>query len=185
MKNVSILALFLGLASCATNGVENSARANEATSVICSSCGSIHHYAATFDDLDYALIAGFCDEFQLKRQVFWRAPHGPTPGCSSTYASDLSWDYLRENMPRLRRDTFESFQKRNRPIPTHEGLSALADRHGIAVIHDQSDAWQLTRGGFSASRQQALIYSGRGFIHLFERRDGTWRQVDSAVLWIS
>ncbi|MEM1223991.1 MAG: hypothetical protein AAGH40_14670, partial [Verrucomicrobiota bacterium] len=98
MKAVGVAALLLGFVSCATtkhssDNKENSDPAATQTEK-CQSCGTIHRYAATFDEIDYSLIADFCDGFSLKRQAFWKAPHGPTPACSSTYDSDLSWDYL-------------------------------------------------------------------------------------------
>jgi hypothetical protein len=214
MKTIAMTAVFLGIVSCATtkhSGDNPNTRHDyispeeTGTSAIlpevdpitdkidptatkgekCQSCGAFHRYAATFDELDYSLIADFCDGFNLRKQVLMKAPHGPTPACSSTYDSNLSWDYLHKQIPELRRETFDSFKRRNNPIPIHESSEALAVQYGIDIVQDSADANQLSRGGFSGDREQALIYSGRGVIHLFQRKGAKWEEVDSCVLWIS
>jgi hypothetical protein len=184
-----VIALSLGFVSCSTiaNQPAPKERKKPAGELRekCRTCGTIHEYAASFDDSDYALIADFCDGFRVKKQVSYRAPHGPNPSCSSTYAANLPWDYLRKEMPALRRDTFESFKRRNTPIPTHEGSEDIAKRRGISIVHSPADAYDLTRAGFSGNRQQALIYSGGGVMYLLERKGTKWRHADSCVLWIS
>ena len=188
MKFIVVIALFVGVISCATD--DQSGRTGKQAGLIptgtekCQSCGVIHQYASTFDDLDYSLIAGFCDEFGLKRQIYWKAPHGPNPACSATYDSDLSWEYLHSEMPKLKRDTFDSFRQRNRPIPTHRGTEDLAEGYGVSIVEDFQGAYQLSRGGFSGNQQQALIYNGSGMIYLFQRSGNKWQQIDSCVLWI-
>jgi|GEM_PF-5225936 len=117
-------ALFFCCVSCSSSDVLSSR---------CKSCGTVQEYAPTFDELDYALIRDVCAEFSIERDVYWRAPNGPSPGCSSTYEADLSWDYLYEEMPQLKRDTFDSFQARNRATPTHHGLKKVAAKYGIKL----------------------------------------------------
>ncbi|MFD2158111.1 hypothetical protein ACFSW8_04280 [Rubritalea tangerina] len=189
MKAATLSILLLGVVSCATtkHADDNKEHSDLTTTQAekCKSCGTIHRYSATFDRMDYSLIADFCDAFSLKRQAFWKAPHGPTPACSSNYDSDLCWDYLHEQMPELRRDTYDSFKRRNSPIPTHLGNEDLAAEYGITIVQGSTYAYRLSRAGFSGKQQQALIYSGSGVIHLFQRKDNKWQQIDSCVLWIS
>lgn len=189
MKSLTLILLSLAITSCVTSNNSGDHRQQDGLSPAlpekCRFCGGIHQYAATFDELDYSLIADFCDGFDLKKEVYWKAPHGPSPSCSSTYGSDLPWDYLHEEMPGLRRDTFDSFKRRNKPIPTHQGREEVAARYGVVITHSTSNAYRLTRGGFSSNRHQALIYSGGGVIYLYEWRESKWHQVDSCVLWIS
>lgn len=187
MKSTVLIALSLGLVSCAAPRHSPGSKPEASSAALkakCESCGAVLQYAGTFDELDYSLIASFCDGYKLQKRVFWKAPHGPTPSCSSTYDSDPRWEYLHGEMPALRRDTFESFKQRNTPLPAHQGSEDAAARHGIVIVRDDSDTCRLTRGGFSASRQQALIYSGGGVMHLFERKGDQWQEADRCVLWI-
>ncbi|SHI50566.1 hypothetical protein SAMN02745181_0275 [Rubritalea squalenifaciens DSM 18772] len=182
MKHLSILALVL--ASCASpEGLQTEIEKPVAVmSERCKSCGTEHHYASSFDAQDYALIAGFCDAFKLKREVYWKAPRH---SCSSKLATEFPWETLRDKMPDLKRETYQSFLQRNEPVPMHRGSENMAAQHGITIKRSGSGLQHFSRGGFSKDGKQALIDAGDGIIYLFEYLGQTWQQVDKVVIWIS
>ncbi|WP_367872200.1 hypothetical protein [Luteolibacter sp. Populi] len=175
------------LSSCSISTPDPSPTAAKWTEA-CSSCGEKHDYAHTFDALDYEVIADYAAFLKVPPRVYWKAPHGPEPSCDSSYAG-LSWSRLHEDMPELKRATFESFLKRNRPIPAHSVKSwqvpGGAEIKIDAGKRSSRDALHLTRAGFDPSGRQALIYPGQGVMVLLKKQDGKWVLAATMILWIS
>lgn len=187
MIRITIILVVTVLSSCSLNStsiVSNESNISEEMYInTCKSCGQVHKYLVTFDDLDYSLIAKHCDDFGIERKAYWIAPQGPEPSCDSSYDA-LAWSYLKEELPSLRRDTFESFKRRNTPIPMHKETSSIASNFGIKIVKRDGDARRFARGGFSENKKQALLYSGGGVLYMYEFKDNAWKEVKRAILWM-
>ncbi|MHA3772956.1 hypothetical protein ACXR0O_15585 [Verrucomicrobiota bacterium sgz303538] len=147
-------------------------------------------FGFTFDDDDYELIADLAAALQVASKVHWRAPTGPNASCSSTYSKDLSLEYIKAEMPSLRRETFEDFLRRNNPIPAHRLPKWRSDSGKQVTVKFRespaSNVRYLSRGGFSRDGEQAMIYNGEsGFIYLLQRSSDGWHVEGKVVLWIT
>lgn len=145
-------------------------------------------FGFTFDDDDYELIADLAAALQVAPRVHWRAPTGPNPSCSSTYSKDISFEYIKEGMPSLRRETFEDFLRRNNPVPVHRLPEWRSDNGKQVTVEFRksraSNVQYLSRGGFSRDGEQAMIYDGgSGLIYLLKRSSDRWHVKGKAVMW--
>jgi len=152
---------------------------------VCRTCGGTNIIGTTFDDWDYDLLADVLDGRDAGDDfIFWVSPYGPGAGHSRGW-SEMTFECLRREMPRLREDTYDSFVERNRTAAAHF-RPRLRTRSGrtVRVAGEGSRNIQppcYTRAGFAADRSQALIYCGGGnaeVYSLWEKRDGKWRSVD-------
>ena len=162
------------LLSCATQTAEREVTcAQEGFSESCHSCGTPRHYAYSWTDEDYGFLRSALSDITLNP----RSPHGPTPACSSTYSEDTSYRFLKSDMPRLKRSTFQSFLAKNQKIAVHSpSVTAVK----VAKKSESS----ISRPGFSSDGTQTLVFDGRYFT-LYELINGEWRAVEHSMAWIS
>lgn len=139
----------------------------------CRSCGQVHRYAYSYSGEDYDF---FSEAYPKVEAFYWKAPHGPTPACSSRF-EDLSYSVLKEELPDLKRETFQSFLRRNEVIAVH-----LPEKCPVAV--SENDGFSVSRPGFDSGKTQALACDGRFWV-LFELRNGKWKEIDGFMQWIS
>jgi len=156
---------------------------------VCPSCHNVQEYGYTFDTNDYAFLAYLASSNSGgEKSVLRKAPHGPYPSCESRYRKDAHYSALKEEMPDLRRDTFESFLLRNDVVAVHKVDQLVTSSWDLVTIVESESgdrfAWRLSRVGFSADGSQALIYTGQVFL-LFAKEEGGWRQTGRCLMWIS
>ena len=145
----------------------------ESFTEICKRCKkTVHKFSYSWTKKDYEfLTAVFPDEtFRIK------SPYGPHPTCESTYERDLSFKYLKEEMPLLKKETFESFLKKNKSIAVHSSGN-------LPIKTSKENGLKLSRPGFSTDSKQVLICDGKG-IGLYIFKQGKWELEGSVILWI-
>ena len=170
---IAVTCALLVLWGCAPSGSAPEGDGRVDFTEACQSCGEVHQYSYSFNQVDYEFLqTAFADE-QL---FYWKAPHGPTPACSSRYASDLRYKFLKESMPSLKRETFKSFLRKNARIAVHKN-------EGSPVPVSKKEGKQISRPGLDHLHQQALVYDGMSMI-LFRRTASGWEVAESLMLWI-
>jgi hypothetical protein len=127
---------------------------------------------------------------------------------------EQSMNYYRENLPGATEDLFEDFFLRNKEsIPLEPGFTVdipviLISADKISFFFSgEGDGWGrfykaypgaqgimgLSRAGFAADMDQALVYvgnqsnylAGAGYLLLMEKQDGSWKIDQSLMVWIS
>jgi hypothetical protein len=157
---------------------------------VCSNCGVKSVYGEVFDDLDYELLSyAFAPRWPRGDFIDWEAPSGPTSSHDSKW-SELTFDHLTKGLPKLQKDTFDSFLDRNKTIAVHQRRSFSARNGSNVRIAGPGSRnvmpWMYARAGFNTDRNQALIYRGTGCgsFSLWEKKDGKWTNVQFLTTWI-
>jgi hypothetical protein len=188
MFRIILLFLCSALVGCITESASppTSLAARGPFTEKCPNCGLIFHYNDTFDSRDYSFFSSILGVRKQDLELYYRAPHGPTPSCFSTWTKDTPFLSLTKDLPALRRDTYNSFIERNAEIAQHT-ITDFRSSVGrtIHIVKQRSDhaPLSLSRLGFSRDGRQALLYRNSSFL-LYTRVGNEWEETSASLIWM-